>query len=80
MLKNIFFKDMILVVWKYVQMHQNTSLTTPDGQKYLLFLKFLLLLLLLNRLPPDITGGQGLNGFKELLFFTILQKNLIGEK
>jgi hypothetical protein len=39
-----------------------------------------LLLLLLNRLPPDITGGQGLNGFKELLFFTILQKNLIGEK
>jgi hypothetical protein len=41
MLKNIFFKDMILVVWKYVQMHQNTSLTTPDGQKYLLFLKFL---------------------------------------
>jgi hypothetical protein len=35
---------------------------------------FLLLLLLLNRLPPDITGGQGLNGFQKLLFFTILQK------
>jgi hypothetical protein len=36
----------------------------------------LLLLLLLNRLPPDITGGQGLNGFQKLLFFTILQKIL----
>jgi hypothetical protein len=35
MLKNIFFKDMILVVWKYAKMHQNTLLTTPDGQKYL---------------------------------------------
>jgi hypothetical protein len=34
MLKNIFFKDMILVVWKYAKMHQNTFLTTPDGQKY----------------------------------------------
>jgi hypothetical protein len=38
MLKNIFLKDMILVVWKYAKMHQNTFLTTPDGQKYL-FLK-----------------------------------------
>jgi len=35
MLKNIFFKDMILVVWKYAKMHQNTFLTTPDFQKYL---------------------------------------------
>jgi hypothetical protein len=35
MLKNIFFKDMILVVWKYAKMHQNTFLTTPDVQKYL---------------------------------------------
>jgi hypothetical protein len=26
---------MILVVWKYAQMHQNTFLTTPGGQKYL---------------------------------------------
>jgi hypothetical protein len=26
----------------------------------------ILLLLLLNRLPPDITGGQGLNGFQKL--------------
>jgi hypothetical protein len=26
---------MILVVWKYAKMHQNTFLTTPDGQKYL---------------------------------------------
>jgi hypothetical protein len=26
---------MILVVWKYAQMHQNTFLTTPDVQKYL---------------------------------------------
>jgi len=29
-LKNIFFKNMILVVWKYAQMHQNTFLVTPD--------------------------------------------------
>ncbi|MFN9938033.1 MAG: hypothetical protein ACK56I_01030, partial [bacterium] len=35
MLKNIFFKDMILVVCKYAKMYQNTFLTTPDGQKYL---------------------------------------------
>jgi hypothetical protein len=34
MLKNFYFKDMILVVWKYAKMHQNTFLTTPDGQKY----------------------------------------------
>jgi hypothetical protein len=39
MLKNIFFKDMILVVWKYAKMHQNTFLTTPDGQKYLFWKK-----------------------------------------
>ncbi len=26
---------MILVVWKYAQMHQNTFLITPDGKKYL---------------------------------------------
>ena len=37
-LKNIFLKDMILVVWKYAQMHQNTFLTTLEGKKYL-FLK-----------------------------------------
>jgi hypothetical protein len=36
-----------------------------------------LLLLLLNRLPPDITGGQGLNGFSKIIFFfTILQKKI----
>ena len=34
-LKNIFLKDMILVVWKYAQMHQNTFLTTLVGKKYL---------------------------------------------
>ncbi len=33
--KNIFFEKKILVVWKYSQMHQNTFLTSPDGQKYL---------------------------------------------
>ena len=32
-LKNIFFKNLILVVWKYAQMHQNTFLTTPDVKK-----------------------------------------------
>ena len=26
---------MILVVWKYAQMHQNTFFTTPDIKKYL---------------------------------------------
>ena len=26
---------MILVVWKYAQMHQNTFLTTLEGKKYL---------------------------------------------
>ena len=41
MLKHIFCKDMILVVWKYSKMHQNTFLTTPDGQKYLFCKKFL---------------------------------------
>jgi hypothetical protein len=39
MLKNIFFKDMILVVRKYAKMHQNTFLTTPDGKKYLFWKK-----------------------------------------
>jgi hypothetical protein len=39
MLKNIFFKDMILVVWKYAKMHQNTFLTTPNVQKYLFWKK-----------------------------------------
>jgi hypothetical protein len=34
-LKNIFFKILILVVWKYAQMHQNTFLTTSDVKKYL---------------------------------------------
>jgi hypothetical protein len=27
------------VVWKLVDMHQNTFLTTPDGQKYLFWKK-----------------------------------------
>jgi len=27
-----------------------------------------LLLLLLNHLPPDITSGQGLNGFQKIIF------------
>ena len=30
---------MILVVWKYAQMHQYTSLTTPDVQKYIFWKK-----------------------------------------
>ncbi len=34
-----------------------------------LALKNLLLLLLLNHLPPDITSGQGLNGFQKLFSF-----------
>ena len=29
-LKNIFFKNLILVVWKYVQMRQNMYITTSD--------------------------------------------------
>jgi hypothetical protein len=33
-----------------------------------------LLLLLLNRLPPDITGGQGLNGFQKLYFLQYYKK------
>jgi hypothetical protein len=37
MFKNIFFKDMILLVWKYAKKHQNTILTAPDGQNYLFF-------------------------------------------
>ena len=28
--KKHFFKDMILVVWKYAQMLKNTFLTTPN--------------------------------------------------
>jgi hypothetical protein len=35
MVKNIFFQNIFPVVWKYAKMHQNTILTTPDGQKYL---------------------------------------------
>jgi hypothetical protein len=31
--KNIFFEKKLLVVWKYAQMHQNTILSTPEGQK-----------------------------------------------
>jgi hypothetical protein len=27
--------NLILLVWKYAQMHQNTFLTTPDIKKYL---------------------------------------------
>jgi hypothetical protein len=34
-LKNIFLKNLILVVRKYVQMHQNTFLSTSDVKKYL---------------------------------------------
>jgi hypothetical protein len=47
--KNIFFEKKLLVVWKHVQMHQNTFLVvfkhvqinqntflpTPDGKKYI---------------------------------------------
>ncbi len=36
------------------------------------FAKNLLLLLLLNHLPPDITSGQGLNGFQNYFHFTVL--------
>jgi hypothetical protein len=35
-LKNIFFKNFILVVWNYAQMRKNTFLTTSDVKKYLL--------------------------------------------
>ena len=38
----------------------------------------LLLLLLLNHLPPDITSGQGLNGFQKIIF-TILRNFLGGD-
>jgi hypothetical protein len=34
-----FLKKKFLVVWKHVQMHQNTFLTTPDGKKYLFWKK-----------------------------------------
>jgi hypothetical protein len=51
----------------------NLSLTSGNFPSQLK----LLLLLLLNRLPPDITGGQGLNGFSKIIFFfTILQKKI----
>ncbi len=43
MLKNIFFKDMILVVFKYAQMHQNTFLTTPDVKN--IFVKDMILVI-----------------------------------
>jgi hypothetical protein len=33
--KNIFFKNFILVVWKYAQMYKNRFLTTSDIKKYL---------------------------------------------
>ncbi len=39
MFKNISFEKKFLVFWKYVQMHQNTLLTTPDGKKYLFWQK-----------------------------------------
>jgi hypothetical protein len=35
-LKNIVLKNLILVVWKYAQMQQNTFTTTSDVKKYLL--------------------------------------------
>jgi hypothetical protein len=31
--KKITFKDMILVVWKYAQIHLNNILTTPEVKK-----------------------------------------------
>ena len=39
MLKNIFFKDVILVVCKYAKMHQNTFLTAPQTVKNIFFEK-----------------------------------------
>ncbi len=33
--KKIFFKNLILVVWKYEQMRKNMFLTTSDVKKYL---------------------------------------------
>jgi hypothetical protein len=33
--KNISFEKKFLLVWKYVEMHQNTLLTIPGGKKYL---------------------------------------------
>ena len=32
-LKKVFFKDLILVDWKYEQMHKNMILTTTDVYK-----------------------------------------------
>ncbi len=40
-LKNMFFKNLILVVWKYAQMHQNTYITTSDVKN--IFFKNLIL-------------------------------------
>jgi len=31
--KKLIFKGLILVVWKYAKMHQNTFLTTPEVKK-----------------------------------------------
>ncbi len=39
MVKNIFFEKKFLVVLEYAQMHQNTSLNTPDGKVYLFWKK-----------------------------------------
>jgi hypothetical protein len=37
--KNIFFQNIFLVIWKYAKTHQNTFLTTPDVQKHLFWKK-----------------------------------------
>ena len=37
--KNIFFQNIFLVIWKYAKMHQNTFLSTPDVQKHLFWKK-----------------------------------------
>ncbi len=34
-LKNNFFKNLIMVVWKYAQMHKNMFLTILNVKKYL---------------------------------------------
>jgi len=41
MLKNIFFKNMILVVWKYAKMHQNTFLPLQTFKNIFFEKKFL---------------------------------------
>jgi hypothetical protein len=33
-LKNIFFKNLILVLWKYAQRHQNMYITTSDIKQH----------------------------------------------